>query len=273
MQNGVHFISGLPRSGSTLLAALLRQNPRFHAHMTSPVGSLFNAMMSVTSQRNETAVFVDDVQRQRLLTACFEAYYADIHPTKVVFDTNRMWTTKLPTLVRLFPAATVICCVRDVSWVLDSLEQLARRNAFQLSGIYDYDATGTVYARTERLAQAGGMVGYALNAVKEAVYGAQADRLLLVRYETLVADPLKALSAVYRKIGEPAFEHDPGNLGSSDDMREFDRRLGAPGLHEIRSSVSADHRSTVLPPDLFARYERDAFWRDPAKLPATVEVV
>ncbi|MEG4240263.1 sulfotransferase [Microcoleus sp. Pol14C6] len=33
-----HFISGLPRSGSTLLAALLRQNPRFHAAMTSPVG-------------------------------------------------------------------------------------------------------------------------------------------------------------------------------------------------------------------------------------------
>ncbi|MFB8797203.1 MAG: sulfotransferase [Microcoleus sp.] len=32
-----HFISGLPRSGSTLLAALLRQNPRFHAAMTSPV--------------------------------------------------------------------------------------------------------------------------------------------------------------------------------------------------------------------------------------------
>ncbi|MEG5055281.1 MULTISPECIES: sulfotransferase [unclassified Microcoleus] len=33
-----HFISGLPRSGSTLLAALLRQNPRFHSAMTSPVG-------------------------------------------------------------------------------------------------------------------------------------------------------------------------------------------------------------------------------------------
>jgi hypothetical protein len=31
MLNGIHFISGLPRSGSTLLAALPRQNPRFHA--------------------------------------------------------------------------------------------------------------------------------------------------------------------------------------------------------------------------------------------------
>jgi Sulfotransferase family len=30
MQNGTHFISGLPRSGSTLLAAILRQKPRFH---------------------------------------------------------------------------------------------------------------------------------------------------------------------------------------------------------------------------------------------------
>ncbi|HEY1258113.1 MAG TPA: hypothetical protein VGF34_02605 [Stellaceae bacterium] len=29
MQNGIYFISGLPRSGSTSLAALRRQNPRF----------------------------------------------------------------------------------------------------------------------------------------------------------------------------------------------------------------------------------------------------
>ena len=55
MQSAIHFIAGLPRSGS----ALLRQNPRFTAGMTSPVGSLFNAMLRETSQRNETPVFVD----------------------------------------------------------------------------------------------------------------------------------------------------------------------------------------------------------------------
>ena len=32
-----HFISGMPRSGSTLLAAILNQNPRFRAGMTSPL--------------------------------------------------------------------------------------------------------------------------------------------------------------------------------------------------------------------------------------------
>ena len=40
MQNGIHFISGLPRWGSTLLAAILRLNPRLHAGMTSPVGAM-----------------------------------------------------------------------------------------------------------------------------------------------------------------------------------------------------------------------------------------
>src|SRR5471032_675420 len=77
VRNGIHFISGLPRAGSTLLAALLRQNPRFSAGMTSPVGSLFNAMLSATSARTETSVFIREEHRERLLRACFEAYYAE----------------------------------------------------------------------------------------------------------------------------------------------------------------------------------------------------
>lgn len=39
----LHFISGLPRSSSTLLAGLLHQNPRFHAAMTGPAASLVDA--------------------------------------------------------------------------------------------------------------------------------------------------------------------------------------------------------------------------------------
>ena len=42
----IHFISGLPRSGSTLLAGLLRQNPRFAAAMTGPVGGLSTTLLN-----------------------------------------------------------------------------------------------------------------------------------------------------------------------------------------------------------------------------------
>ena len=273
MQNGIHFISGLPRSGSTLLAALLRQNPRFSAGMTSPVGSLFNAMLSVTSARNEGAVFIDDDNRQRLLRAVFDAYYADISPAQVVFDTNRQWTTKLPALTQLFPAAQVICCVRNPAWVIDSIENLIRRNAFELSGIFNFEPGGTVYSRVEGLTKGDGMAGFALSALREAVYGPQADRLLLVRYETLTANPLGALAAIYHAIGEPLFAHDPEHIEPAYEMIEFDVRLGTPGLHHVRSVVRPEKRPTVLPPDLFAKYEQDAFWNDPAQLPVSVRVI
>ena len=49
----VHLISGLPRSGSTLLAGLLRQNPQFHAGMTSPVVNLMNRMLESTVKKQK----------------------------------------------------------------------------------------------------------------------------------------------------------------------------------------------------------------------------
>jgi sulfotransferase len=271
--NDIHFITGLPRSGSTLLAALLRQNPQFSAGMTSPVGSLFNAMLSATSQRNEAAVFIDDNLRERLLRSVFETYYATTDPTRVVFDTNRQWAAKLPPLTRLFPRAKVICCVRNPAWIVDSIERLLHRNAYQLSGIFSYEPGGTIYSRVDGLTAPAGMVGFAYNALREAIYGEHADRLLLVRYETLTTNPLGALTAIYDLIEAPMFGHDPLHIEPCYDMMEFDARLGTPGLHHVGGFVQARSRATVLPPDLFARFEKDAFWNDRAQLPVEVRIV
>lgn len=273
MENTIHFISGLPRAGSTLLAALLRQNPRIVAGMSSPVNALFNAMLRETSQRNEGAVFIQDEMRERLLRGVFTAYYAEAPPDAVIFDTNRDWTAKLPALTRLFPEARVICCVRNPAWIIDSIESLVRRNAFELSGIFGYDSGGTVYTRSEGLGSAAGMVGHAFNALREAVYGAQADQLLLVRYESLTANPLGVLAAIYDAIGEPLLSHDPDHIEACYDMIEFDVRLGTPGLHHVGSRVRAHERATILPPDIFARFQKDAFWEDRTLLPPTVRIV
>jgi sulfotransferase len=260
VQNRLHFVSGLPRSGSTLLAALLRQNPRFSAGMSSPVYNLFRAMLAETSARNEAAVFIDNDIRRRLLVGVFDAIYHQVEPDTVIFDTNRGWTIKLPALVELFPDAKVICCVRNVPWVFNSLKSLIRRNAFELSGIFNYDAGGTVYSRVEGLASANGMVGFALNALREAVY-------------SLVANPLGVLAAIYSFIGEELHPHSPERIEPSYDMIEFDQRLGTPGLHDVGRSVEARERQPILPPDLLARFEREAFWEDLKQLPMTVKVI
>lgn len=272
MDNGIHFISGLPRAGSTLLAAILRQNPRIHAGMTSPVGALFGGLLREMSQANEGAVFIDDDQRAAVLRAVFDAYYHRVHPTKLVIDTNRVWCTRLPALAALFPEAKVIACVRDVPWIMDSIEQLIRRNRFELSGIFKFDPTGTVYSRLEALGGGAGLVGFAWNALREACFGEHADRLMLLTYETLTTDPARALAAVYDFLGEPPFAHDFAHV-VYDEAREFDARLGTPGLHDVAPVVRRQERHSVLPPDLFSRFEPDTFWRDKARLPPGLHVV
>jgi sulfotransferase len=261
MQNGIHFISGLPRSGSTLLAAILRQNPRFHAGMSSPVGSLFMALQGAMSRRNEAAVFIDEPQKRELLKGIFDSYYHAIHPQKVVFDTNRAWCSKLPTVVRLFPAAKVICCVRHVPWIMDSIERLIRENAFELSGIFGFESLNTVYTRVNRLATSDGLVGFAIDALREAFWGEHANRLILVGYEALVKKPEESVKRLYDFLGEAWFPHDFNNVEY--EAQDFDLALGTPNLHKVRRKVEWIDRATVLPPELFNRFVNDAFWAVP----------
>ena len=271
MDNGIHFISGLPRAGSTLLAALLRQNPRLHAGMTSPVGSLFTALLRQMSQENETAVFIDDAQREAVLRAVFDAYYQAIHPGQLVFDTNRLWCAKLPAVAALFPGAKVIACVRHMPWILDSIERLVRRNKFEPSRVFNFEPGSTVYGRVEGVGAGTGLVGFAWNALREAFYSPESDRLMLLTYETLTTAPARAMAAIYEFIGEPEFSHDFENVQF--DATEFDARLGAPGLHDVGKSVRPTERRTILPPDLFRRVERDSFWQDPEQNPYGVRIV
>jgi sulfotransferase len=260
MQHGIHFISGLPRAGSTLLAGILRQNPRIHAGITSPVGELFVALLRHMSQENQFALFIEEAQRKAVLAGVFENYYRDIQATKLVFDTNRLWCSKLPALTALFPEAKVIACVRHIPWVLDSVERLIRRNKFEPSRIFNFEPAGTVYSRVDALVGANGMVGYPYNALKEAYYGEHTDRLMLLTYETLTRAPAQAMAAVYDFIGAPAFAHDFDHIDYAED--EFDARLGTPGLHRVTAKVQHVERQTVLPPDLVRRVENDSFWTD-----------
>ena len=46
-------------------------------------------------------------------------------------------------------------------------------------------------------------------------------------------------------------------------MSEFDARLGTPGLHHVRRKTARVERATILPPDLWARYEGASIWRNP----------
>jgi len=255
-----HFISGLPRSGSTLTAALLRQNPRFHAGMSSPIAGLFDGIISQVSAGSELSSMVNQDQRARILSGLFDSYYAD-KEQPVIFDTNRSWTAQLPALMRLFPESKVICTVRDVAWVMDSLERQFRDNAFENTRLFNNAGErSTVYTRVEALAGANRLVGFPWHALREACYSEFAERLVLIDYDLLVARPADVMKLLYEFLGEEHFEHDFDAVQY--DAPAFDSQLGLDGLHRVHKKVEPRPRQTILPPDLFERYAQLAFWRD-----------
>jgi sulfotransferase len=103
-----HFISGLPRAGTTLLAAILNQNPRFRAGMTSPLADIMGVVMAEASSKNDFSFDVSDDQRVAMLRGLVENFYAGQASTSVTFDTSRLWCSRMQLLDTLFTEAKVI---------------------------------------------------------------------------------------------------------------------------------------------------------------------
>jgi sulfotransferase len=266
----LHFISGLPRSGSTLLEGILRQNPRFHAAISGPLAGLATTLIRSMSGFNDLSQCMTDSQRHRILRSVIEAYYADFAPDRVIFDTNRAWCALLPAIAELLPESKVVCCVRNPAWILDSVESQVQRNPFGTPKMFNYDSGGTVYSRVEALMGKDGFVKKALSGLRQAWFGSLANRLIAVRYESLVSEPAATMERLYEAIGQPLFEHDFERVEY--DEPQFDANMGLPGFHRVSGPVRVITRETILPPDLF-RQHNDCFWNQPDQNPRGVLVL
>jgi sulfotransferase len=265
MSTKIHLISGLPRSGSTLLSALLRQNPRFTAAVASPVASFFDVIQPIMSG-GQFSVFFDDSSRADMLRGTVDAYYAQtlakMPADPVIFDTNRSWTARTALLGKLYPQSRIICCVRDIGWTIDSIERMLAKNPLQLSRIFNFQTGGSVYARAEALMNYdGGLIGLAWSTLREAWFGDEAKRLIVVPYDHLVKEPKRTLSRLYTELGEKPFEHDLQNVIY--DEADYDAFLGMPGLHTVRKKVEYIDRKPCIPPDIFFKYAPTQFWEKP----------
>ncbi|MGF1759505.1 sulfotransferase [Photobacterium sagamiensis] len=125
MDRTYHFIAGLPRSGSTLLAGILRQPRAFYAAMSSPVVFLINSFLEQISANREFSSFFDAEKQKVMCHGLFHFYYSAT-PKRVIWDANRQWTAHMHQLVVLFDDFKVIFCVRKPAWVMDYSVQPSR---------------------------------------------------------------------------------------------------------------------------------------------------
>jgi len=256
MNKKYHFITGLPRSGSTLLVSILKQNPRFHSSISDSLCGLVRNTID-NSQRGPGMKYEVPVERRRnIIKYLINGFYHDIKEP-VIFNTCRGWTFLTNVVKDLLPESRMIVCVRDINWIIDSFELAQRRNPFSMSSVSGGHG-GNVYTRASVLMEDGGVIGAPYTGIKQALAGPEKGLLFMLEYEHLTKNPEQALRSIYDFIGEPYFDHDFDNVEGSWD--EYDEEIGIK-LHTVKKKVEFVPRDHILPPDILNRYKDMEFWR------------
>lgn len=256
LEKQYYFISGLPRSGSTLLSSILQQNPRFHTSISDNLLSHFRSQIECANAI-PASEFNED-RLKRILSGTFNSYYEDIDK-EVIFNTNRLWTNLLPDLNALFPYTKVLCCVRDINRIIDSFERMHQKNPFKISTVYSKDVDMNVYTRSASLMADGGVVKLPYDSLKSAFTGQFSNTMMLIEYDILAKNPEGTMKAIYNFIGQPYFQHDFNNVETSYD--EYDTQIKLKGLHTTQKVVQYKERAYVLPPDVLNQFSNMEVWR------------
>jgi sulfotransferase len=263
-----YFISGLPRSGSTLLSSILKQNPEFYADISSPVqGIVTNTIDFMTGCENNLNLTED--RRKNILLSIFEGYYKHL-VTPVIFDSSRGWTKNTTLLQELFPTTKILCCVRDIPWIINSFELINKKNPFYTSTLVKEECKDNVFSRSDGMMDKnGGVIAGPWIALQEG-YAMNPEMIYFVEYENLCKNPEKEMRTIYEFLEKPYYSHDFENVEYSNE--NFDRSCNLKDLHTIRKQVEYKEQKKVLPPEVWEKYEtmNMEFWKKDYKPDADI---
>jgi sulfotransferase len=263
MKKDIHFISGLPRSGSTLLCNILAQNPEIHS---TPTSACHDLLFMIRNNWNEwiehkaAETLRDKKSEQNVLNAALYAYHNTDRP--IVLDKGRGWISMIELAeFALGRKAKLIVPVRDITQILSSFEKLHRKNAHIRNSTGDFHKAQTVEGRCQNLVVDNAVFGLAYNRLKDALAKGQDDRLLFVEFEDLTFNPKATLDRVYDFLELKPYAHDFNNVEQY--TTEDDFIHGYPDLHKIRRKVEPikDDSAQILGASLVKEFTGTEIWR------------
>ncbi len=248
----IYFLSGLPRSGSTVLAAILNQHPSIHATSTSGlldilVGTLTAWTNSLTVRAAVDKAANEEEIKRILRTICEEKYSTIDKPT--ILDKARGWSSSIniPTMTKVLgQQPRIVATVRNIPDCVASFVRIAKpENKYEF--MRNSDLVHHVKESYQSL-QSG--------------YNLAPECILFVDYDDLMRDPASQLKRVHKFLDLPDFEYDFNKLDGTN-LRERDEEVWeVKGLHEIKSKLGYQHQED--PKDvlgnLYDQFLQPRFW-------------
>jgi sulfotransferase len=260
-----HFLSGLPRSGSTLLSALLNQNPKIHASTNSPVLDTIHYTEEYLLYNSEQyKAHPKPTSAHKVLSSIAPNYYFDT-PENIIIDKSRGWVNQISHITDyITPNPKIICPVRNIQDIMVSFLCLIHKNSktsFIDEGLIRNGLEINNDNRCDYLMSSQGIIGMSYNALYEAFTKGHQDKILLIEYDNLVRNPQKELNRIYDFIEEDGFSHSFENIVPKYD--ENDEVYQLENMHFVRDKVEKIHRDNekYLSNYIINKYKHMEFWR------------
>ena len=226
-------LSGLPRTGSTLLSALLSQNPAIHSEGNSAVCQLMWEMcQSITNCKEQLQANNKEPLVQPFIANIPHFYYKNISET-IVVDKCRSWTHE-PNLqlarVCIDPNMKVIVLERPIIEIVESFARLYEKNGFKGQELQD-KLNKLLEPKSEPIMRS-------IQGIQYAKKNNSVETFLFIKYNDFVTDPAKTIDRIYEFCGWTRFSHDFDNVICK--YPENDVIYELKGQHEIRAKISAE---------------------------------
>ena len=258
MSNTPHllYVSGLPRSGSTLLCQLLGLHPQIASTgHSSPLCQILTQLRHQWSD-NDFLLAQLDVDFERTygrLTRAWQGFvggwFAETERPWAV-DKNRGWLSQIETVQSVDPEFRMLVCVRELGQVLGSIE--AQHARTRLLDFPDHLAHLSRYARADKLMAADGLIGGPLKSI-EALQDVPDDwqrQIYYVVFEHLMTEPVAAMQDIHRWLGLKPAAFDPQSLpvkpAESDSHYRYKyphrtfARIQPPAPHPVSARIARD---------------------------------
>ena len=237
------FMSGLPRSGSTLFLQILGQNPN---HLVTATDGIIESYLSVSSKWRESVEFkaqgLDKVKpkMENALKGLLYGYHENDENKNIYFNKSRGWLQHIETLNHVLKHdVKVIVTVRDVRAIVASFEKLWR-NKGSIEHMYSYGddfvQSQTVEGRAEILLRPGNVVGLSITRLRDVLRRCP-ENVILVPYYQLVNEPKSVMQTLHKMLELEPYEYDYDNI--SQITKEDDIVHGWEGLHNVKSKITS----------------------------------
>jgi sulfotransferase len=257
----MHFIAGLPRAGSTLIANILKQNPKIHGEAVSSLSSIFGSINASWATLETNQEYPNYQAKTGVLSAIMQGYYHHIDKP-VIFDKDRGWIPLLASVEAVLQRQVkIIVCVRNPAEILASFERLRKENPlFFTRADLTLREGSSIASRAYYYAGPDGAMGQAHRHIKDAIIMGYLDRFLFVDYSRFCNSPKAQTKRIYDFFELPHYDHDFQNLKQEEVYN--DHAVGLPNLHKIKSEVNKTTVNCVeyLGLELYEQYNREIFW-------------